>query len=198
MPALLAAVFLLAASPAPATPPEASCMGCHAALLADKKPHLPAKDNGCATCHVVASGVGKCKSPLGSAWKLAATDQPSLCKKCHDVSGKTPLHPVIKSLGCVACHDPHASKNPTLLKIFPVEALCYKCHAKFDDAEFIHTAVKQGKCLGCHNPATAAQKPCPVEPSRNCTSCHMPRVGDGVSHTPFADHHIRARRGSSR
>ena len=190
----LAAVYLLAAplsaagqapsQPAPAAP--ADCAGCHAALLAEGKAHKPAKDGNCTTCHLAAPGAGKCQSPQSSAWKLVA-DQPALCTKCHDVSGATPLHPVIKSSGCVACHNPHASKNPKLLKRFPVDALCYSCHAKFDDAEFVHGAVKQGKCLGCHNPHSGEAKPLLTDQREGlCFECHKKeQMANGESlHAP--------------
>ena len=151
----------------------ASCTACHASLIAERKPHSPLKGGECSTCHVAnVGGVGKCKSPSGSAWKLVA-EQPALCAKCHDTSGAAPPHPVIKSQGCTACHDPHASKNPSLAKVWPVEALCYKCHAKYDDAEFIHGAVRQGKCLGCHSPHAGDARPLLIDRREVlCAACH--------------------------
>jgi predicted CXXCH cytochrome family protein len=188
-PAAKAAPEAPAAKPAPvvvsvsapvalAEPPRkgadlAQCTACHATLTEGRKPHNPIKEGKCDSCHVANPGaVGKCQSPAGSAWKLVA-EQPALCAKCHDTSGAAPPHPVIKAQGCTACHDPHASKNPTLTKIWPVEALCYKCHAKYDDAEFIHTAVKQGKCLGCHSPHAGDAKPLLLDKREAlCSSCH--------------------------
>jgi len=199
--AQLLALVLLAASGDPA-PPAAkpssaeepargadltACLSCHAPMLADQKAHQPARGGDCTSCHVLSPGVaGKCKSPAGPAWKLTA-EQPALCAKCHDVTAVTPLHPVIKTSGCVACHDPHASKNPALLKTFPVEALCAKCHVKFDDAKFIHTAVKQGKCLACHNPHSGESAPLLVDKRELlCFSCHKKELltkGESV-HSP--------------
>jgi predicted CXXCH cytochrome family protein len=150
------------------------CFSCHRTLIDGRKPHAPLKGGDCATCHTPAPAgtPGKCKSPKASAWKLVA-EQPALCAKCHDTSGAAPAHPVIKSQGCTACHDPHASSNPSLTKIWPVVALCYKCHSKYDDAEFIHTAVKKGQCLGCHSPHAGDAKPLLID-SREalCASCH--------------------------
>ena len=166
------------------------CVTCHAVLTAGRKPHNPLKNGECAACHVAnPGGVGKCQSPAGSAWKLAA-EQPALCAKCHDTSGAAPPHPVIKSQGCTACHDPHASTNPSLAKIWPVEALCYKCHAKYDDAEFIHTAVKKGQCLGCHSPHAGEAKPLLVDKREVlCDSCHKPAdlLKGHDKHAPVAE-----------
>src|SRR5262249_54515727 len=149
------------------------CASCHASLTDGRKTHNPLKEGTCDTCHAANPGaVGKCRSPQSTSWKLVA-EQPALCQKCHDTSGAGKQHPVIKSQGCTACHDPHASKNPTLLKIAPVDALCYKCHAKFDDSEFIHTAVRKGQCLGCHSPHQGEANPLLVDKREAlCLSCH--------------------------
>jgi predicted CXXCH cytochrome family protein len=166
------------------------CASCHASLTVGRKPHNPLKDGDCSACHVKNPGVaGKCQSPASSSWKLAA-EQPALCAKCHDTSGAAPPHPVIKSQGCTACHDPHASKNPSLTKIWPAEALCYKCHAKYDDAEFIHTAVKKGQCLGCHSPHAGDAKPLLIDKREAlCANCH--KTADLVpvhgKHAPFVE-----------
>ena len=192
----LALLFLLAASPiapskpaSPASGAQQTCLRCHATLV-EGKAHQPVKAGDCATCHVAQPGAaGKCQSPESAAWKLAA-EQPALCAKCHDVKGGTPLHPVIKTSGCTACHNPHTSPNPALLKLYPVDTLCYKCHAKFDDAEFVHTAVKQGKCLGCHSPHAGEAAPLLIEQRETlCFSCHKKEVllkGAAV-HAPVAD-----------
>lgn len=167
------------------------CASCHASLTDGRKPHNPLKGGACDACHVANPGaVGKCRSPQGTAWKLVA-EQPALCAKCHDTSGSSPKpHPIIKSAGCTACHDPHASKNPTLLKISPVDALCYKCHAKFDDAEFVHTAVKKGQCLGCHSPHQGEAQPLLVD-KRDvlCFGCHKKPDVDKIhgNHAPVQE-----------
>ena len=166
------------------------CTSCHASLTAGRKAHSPLKDGDCSACHVKSPGIaGKCLSPVSTAWKLVA-EQPALCAKCHDTSGAVPAHPVIKSQGCTACHDPHASKNPTLLKIWPVEALCSKCHAKYDDAEFIHTAVKRGQCLGCHSPHAGEATPLLIDKREVlCASCHKTADLTAVhgKHAPFVE-----------
>jgi predicted CXXCH cytochrome family protein len=185
-PAVISAPRALAEAPASGAD-LAKCTSCHAPLTANRKPHAPVKGGECSSCHVANPGtVGKCRSPVASAWKFAA-EQPALCAKCHDTSGAAPPHPVIKSQGCTACHDPHASSNPTLLKTSPVDALCYKCHAKFDDAEFIHTPIKQGKCLGCHSPHAGDARPLLIDRREVlCAGCHkLADLGKGhEKHTP--------------
>ena len=200
-------------SPHPATPRDflgkplsaagfRECLHCHTTRFRDEQdrsgPEAADRGIGCERCH---GPGGNHADALAAGWPYAAIGRPklataeqrmSICARCHAADGSTPPdNPEFArfqsttltysrcytesggKLDCTTCHDPHKNAETSV--------------------EFY-----TNKCLGCHNPATATQKPCPVEPSRNCTSCHMPRVGDGVSHTPFADHHIRARRGSSR
>jgi Cytochrome c554 and c-prime len=75
-------------------------------------------------------------------------------------------------LTCIACHDPHQP--------------------------LVHDpAAYDQKCLACHA-SSRSQKPskdhpgkaCPAA-SKNCVTCHMPRVDFPSMHSPFVDHRIR-------
>lgn len=75
-------------------------------------------------------------------------------------------------LTCIACHDPHKPLNHD--------------SAGYDD-----------KCLACHVSSRSQKishdhpgKACPVD-SKNCVTCHMPRVQLPSMHAPFVDHRIR-------
>lgn len=75
-------------------------------------------------------------------------------------------------LTCVACHDPHR----------PLES----------DA-----AVYDSRCLQCHVSQAGAKKSadhpgaaCRVS-TKNCTTCHMPKIETPVQHSIFTDHWIR-------
>jgi mono/diheme cytochrome c family protein len=55
------------------------------------------------------------------------------------------------------------------------------------------------KCLACHAPKGASAKtlaaknllrPCPVG-TKNCSTCHMPKVALPGAHLDFTDHRIR-------
>ncbi len=78
-------------------------------------------------------------------------------------------------LGCVACHNPHEK----LVK---------------------ETAYYDPKCLACHvskpgDPKTARRSAnaCPVS-TKQCTTCHMPKVELPGMHASFTDHWIRIAR----
>jgi cytochrome c554/c'-like protein len=75
-------------------------------------------------------------------------------------------------LTCIACHNPHESLS--------------KDAGSYDS-----------KCLACHvsSPATKPTKElpgaaCPVG-TKNCTTCHMPKIEIPDMHSAFADHLIR-------
>lgn len=180
------ALVVAALLPLAAAADDDACTSCHAALTQKKSVHGIFNGGGCSDCHAPDAKPSKCGGAAGKGWKLVA-DEPALCVKCHDMSNKTPLHPVIDVLGCTACHDPHASDNPSHLKIWPAEALCYSCHERKDSKKEVHTAVKQGRCLGCHDPHSGAEAPLLKKPrAQLCLSCHeLAKVAPFESvHTP--------------
>jgi cytochrome c peroxidase len=82
-----------------------------------------------------------------------------------------------RRISCAACHDPHEPLNT--------------------DAAFYDS-----KCLACHaagaKPARAAPKPDAQDSApacragtKNCASCHMPKVELSGAHFKFTDHYIR-------
>jgi hypothetical protein len=83
-----------------------------------------------------------------------------------------------RRLSCVACHDPHA----------PLER----------DA-----AYYDSKCLACHlstrgelKTRTRSASACPVS-TKQCVTCHMPKVELPAMHYQFTDHWIRIARPGS-
>ncbi len=86
----------------------------------------------------------------------AAQDQ--VCFKCHvDKAGPFVFeHHAIKPEGCVACHMPHGSSNPRLLKRSQINVLCLECHSLTTDTgpasipTFHNQAQKYQACTMCH------------------------------------------------
>lgn len=79
---------------------------------------------------------------------------------------------------CIACHDPH---RPLVQDLASYDANCLECHV----------AKTRAKRTASHPAA------CPVS-TKNCVSCHMPRVEPPNLHSAFTDHWIRiVRPGSS-
>ncbi len=90
------------------------------------------------------------------------------------------------ALSCVICHDPHrdAETSPAYY-----EAKCLSCHP----TPSRETAAPSTR----PQPAEATRRsPCPINPSRECLNCHMPKVGYDWLHGHFTDHYIRVHRPS--
>jgi cytochrome c554/c'-like protein len=75
-------------------------------------------------------------------------------------------------LECTSCHDPHA---PLQTNAADYDHACLNCHV---------TAT--GMKINASHPGLA----CPVA-TKNCTSCHMPKVNVPEMHDTFTDHRIR-------
>ncbi len=75
-------------------------------------------------------------------------------------------------LTCVACHDPH---QPLEHDPAAYDSRCLQCHVN-----------QPGAKTTDDYPGAA----CPVS-TKNCTTCHMPRIESSVQRSTFTDHWIR-------
>ena len=143
-----------------------SCLNCHSPHASPQNKFLLAEPKElCLSCHNKIIAVG--------TRKIANIEQ--TLKKSKSVHG------AIEKNGCIGCHDPHASTNPSLLlKSMPSGSyapgtkesfgLCFSCHkseiiekqttssaTNFRDGEknlhFVHVNGEKGRsCKICHNP----------------------------------------------
>jgi DmsE family decaheme c-type cytochrome len=106
----------------------------------------------CTDCHNQHGGF------LTRQLRATATED-TVCLKCHtDKAGPFVFeHETIKIEGCIACHTPHGSSNPRLLKRAQVNLLCLECHAFSADQggpaatpTFHNQAQKYQACTMCH------------------------------------------------
>ncbi|MBZ5707496.1 MAG: DmsE family decaheme c-type cytochrome, partial [Acidobacteriia bacterium] len=158
---------------------DVSCIACHSPhhskdrefLLVQKQPDL------CFTCHTetkqdfarpfrhrVEQGLIRCTDCHNQhggflTKQLRATAaQDQVCFKCHiDKAGPFSFeHEPVKTEGCVACHTPHGSTNPRLLKRSQINLLCLECHTLTVDSpapaipSFHNQAQKYQACTICH------------------------------------------------
>ena len=77
---------------------------------------------------------------------------------------QTATTPPTRRIRCTACHDPHRDVETA-------------------------AAAYDAKCGACHSRAAAA--PCKVASSKDCVTCHMPRLELPGAHQKFTDHRIR-------
>jgi hypothetical protein len=81
-----------------------------------------------------------------------------------------------KRISCTACHNPH---EPLKLNAGYYDAKCLACHS-----------VSPKTAPTGRRPADHMVKGCRVG-TRNCASCHMPKVDPPEAHFKFTDHFIR-------
>jgi predicted CXXCH cytochrome family protein len=78
-------------------------------------------------------------------------------------------------LGCVGCHDPHASAVKGLLKRTGND-LCFTCHKREQFAGKVTHAVVAQDCRTCHDPHASAQADILARPAKAlCQQCHDPQ-----------------------
>jgi predicted CXXCH cytochrome family protein len=158
---------------------SARCLDCHSPhhalekqyLMKEQQPqvcygcHLEVKpDFSRAFHHRVNEGLiacSNCHNPHGGflTRQLRSTAaQDLVCFNCHtDKAGPFAFeHAAVKTEGCVACHAPHGSSNPRLLKRSNINLLCMECHTLTVDSaapaipSFHNQAQKYQACTLCH------------------------------------------------
>ncbi len=153
------------ALPLLAEDPKVFCMGCHVNIGAEfVRPYRHKLQEGTMTCL-------DCHNPHGSpqraqTHRFAGNDL--ACLKCHgDKRGPFIFeHAGVRLEGCAACHEPHGSVNPRMLKRAEVRFLCLECHT------FSATT------LGGTPPAFHDLR---SPRFQNCTTCHVKIHGSNVN-----------------
>jgi DmsE family decaheme c-type cytochrome len=146
------------------------CYGCHAQVRAQfSMPFKHRVNEGVMTC-------SDCHNPHGvyaPTWRMAVrprmvdqalgNEQP--CVKCHaDKQGPFVFeHAAVRVDGCEACHLPHGSANPRLMRRPVVATLCLECHN--GAGNFGRNAQGIPLQTPSHNMADPRY--------HNCTSCHV-------------------------
>jgi predicted CXXCH cytochrome family protein len=146
------------------------CIGCHAETKAQfSKPNHHKVLEGtmnCSDCHNAHGGFEQKQTNLSVGADAA-------CVKCHaDKQGPFVFeHGPVKTEGCTACHTPHGSSNPKMLKRPQVRQLCLECHSGITDQ------LSDGPTGGPHAQTSVR--------SMNCTVCHAAIHGSNTNATFF-------------
>ncbi len=101
------------------------------------------------------------------------------------------------ALGCATCHDPHKDVETS---VAINETRCLSCHSG-DNRGGSRGLAGSGAAIPAAWPDSAGAKPatrakaspCPVNPTKGCLACHMPRVWDKETFAFKTDHDIRVR-----
>jgi len=129
--------------------------------------HPPFEERRCGMCHESRFSV-----------TLKGT-QPQVCFGCHKdfLTDAKVTHLPVEEGECTACHQPHGSANPRLLKNAGAD-LCWNCHSTFaakakGPLQSIHPPVLNGQCLRCHAPHVSANRRLLLKaPGQVCFDCH--------------------------
>jgi predicted CXXCH cytochrome family protein len=146
------------------------CISCHSETKAQfSKPFRHKVLEGamkCSDCHNAHGGFEKKQTRL-------AVGADESCLKCHsDKQGPFVFeHAPLKVEGCSACHTPHGSQNPKMLKRPQVRQLCFECHSGITDQ------LSDGPTGGPHSQSSIR--------SQNCTVCHASIHGSNTSNVFF-------------
>jgi predicted CXXCH cytochrome family protein len=167
---------------------NANCSSCHNPHGSDRggilfdNVHSPVASKMCGQCHESTSSA----TPLKT--KRVGFE---LCRGCHskmmnETFNKNRIHwPLVDKIGCLNCHEPHASEQKKLL-MGDMKSLCGKCHPdtmlKQEKLVELERKEKEAKAAAkgavarakegalIHNPVAGGE----------CSVCHLPHASDSV------------------
>ncbi len=171
-----------------------SCIDCHSSHSAKRTEYLlrDSEPEGCYKCHEdqkasfarpfhhkVPEGAIKCSDchnqhgGFQSKQLRSWAGGENSCLKCHtDKAGPFSFeHAPIKVEGCQACHTPHGSTNPKMLKRSEIRFLCLECHSNTPGLP------EEGTGLG---PPTPSFHDITNLRIANCTNCHFTIHGSNI------------------
>jgi tetratricopeptide (TPR) repeat protein len=90
------------------------------------------------------------------------------------------------ALSCATCHDPHRNAETSSAHY---ESKCLSCHATSSNSRPNSIQTTQAPSPRSDQ---AFRAPCPVNSTRDCLNCHMPKVHLDWLHGSFTDHYIRS------
>lgn len=164
-----------------------SCVGCHSVHASHERHLLRASQPTlCYQCHSevkpqfampfhhrVEEGLmmcSDCHDPHGTIAHRnlrSSAQQDLICVNCHSETAGPFVyeHNVVRTQGCMACHNPHGSPNARLLNRANVNTICLQCHTP--SANFTTPGIPT-----FHNQAAQYQA---------CTICHTSVHGSNTS-----------------
>jgi len=182
------------------------CFGCHSTGAVNgtelKLEHL-SSGVGCEACHgpgekhLVAMKEKQVDEPqIFNPGGLGAFDlSQSFCGTCHTSFEQAMLQPGQSGINNIR-FQPYRMFNSRGHNTNDPRVSCLACHNPHEKLQQ-DAAFYDAKCLACHLTTAKETKteqrsadPCPVS-TKNCASCHMPKVELPGMHAAFTDHWIR-------
>ena len=160
---------------------------CHGEYQELRHVHGPVALGLCLSCHEIMEDSTPYESGEDHWFDVVETDG-RLCQNCHEsIAEESVVHYPIRRNKCIACHDPHGSDYPGMMRHEKMADNCYECHEPvLDDDPHIHAPVRVGACTVCHDPHGSANPFQTVaEGSNLCLRCHS-----GIADTIARSRHI--------
>ncbi|MGZ8851026.1 MAG: cytochrome c3 family protein, partial [Thermoanaerobaculia bacterium] len=148
---------------ADSTQADASCLGCHAALVPAakwKSNHHARAGLTCVSCHRIhPKKSAATNTALPTRALLREPSESETCYECHAAVRRAQLQRSTHILPndhrgarmeCSECHDVHASSSDKLLRAPRVNALCITCHDEKRGPFLWEHGPVRDNCLSCH------------------------------------------------
>ena len=214
-----AAATLTEALGQPLSPSDArACFGCHTVHATTSSGFDPAHAEaglGCEACHgparahadVMANAStahnvnGHAAAAVFNPAELSPADSIDFCGSCHRTFADASLSLGGQRSTAAVRFQPYRLEESKCWRATQSDKLtCIACHNPHEPLNR-ETASYDRKCLSCHAPhadlqdaaANTVSRPansCP-KATKDCTSCHMPKVNVASMHGDFTDHFIR-------
>ncbi len=191
-----------------------ACFGCHTVHPTTSAGFDPAHAEvglGCEACHGPAqahAANATAHGKPGSAHvagvfnpaKLSPADSIDFCGSCHRTFADAALSLGGQQSTAAVRFQPYRLEESKCWRATQSEKLtCVSCHNPHGPLSHDSFAYDK-RCLSCHSPhaapgattvgAEGSPKTCPKS-TKDCTSCHMPKVEVASMHGDFTDHFIR-------
>ena len=184
------------------------CIGCHTtnafSILNQKGPESVDRGIGCERCHGPAGNhIAAVKNQfpdkaIGRFRRNSSGSRPQamqMCAECHGTQGREMAQET--TAATVRFQSTTLTFSECYKKTEGTGGFdCLTCHSPHHNAES-DSKFYDSKCLNCHLPSSknppdaSPTKTCKVSPSKDCVSCHMPKVDSIQPHAKFTDHYIR-------
>jgi hypothetical protein len=184
------------------------CFSCHTTAAVTKNqfdPNAAALGVTCEACHgpganhaaamnsgMQEQGVAMIMNPS----RLDPVDSVDFCGACHRTWEDVVSNGLISAGVLNVRFAPYRLENSKCWSQPDARLTCVACHDPHQPLEH-DAAAYDSRCLQCHINQPSAKKnaghpgaACPVS-TKNCTSCHMPKIETTVQHSIFTDHWIR-------
>jgi tetratricopeptide (TPR) repeat protein len=122
----------------------------------------------CSQCHILNEGDMALTTPRTDPAWVRSQGETFPWSRCYTESGGT--------FTCVTCHDPHRNAEPSAAHY---EARCRSCHVASSSTQLARRGEPTRPVV------------CPINATRDCIPCHMPKVRNELLHTSLTDHYIR-------